>query len=359
MKKSPIKALSAVSIIGLSTIALGQYHDAQAATGEKPQIKAPAQQVQYGKKWNPYENVTATDKEDGNLSNEVYYNPPYFTTTQPGTYHVKYGVWDTDDNNTETNRNVTVLAKDTSSSQSPSQPKHDSQQGGSSAPSKPEHDSTSSNNEHHTTPSDSIQQGEQTHSQQQPSTEDTQPSHSSPKEADAGYNHDGQGHAINPQPTHESNIDNGYNHDAQGQPIQSQQDKKQSVDDGYNHDEQGQSIQPSQSQNDNQQNVIHHRYQTQNNGNTASTSNNMNSQQQPSTSVNPATQAHTTTPIKNNNGKHTSVSHNNHNAEKTQKSLPESGENDNQDSVELGIVASILGSLAVAFGIKRRQSKQN
>ncbi|MCH9587721.1 immunoglobulin-like domain-containing protein [Staphylococcus epidermidis] len=359
MKKTPIKVLSTISIIGLSTITLGQYHDAQAATGEKPQIKAPEQQVQYGKKWNPYENVTATDKEDGNLNNEVYYDPPYFTTTQPGTYHVKYGVWDTDDNNTETNRNVTVLPKDTSSSQSPSQPKHDSQQGGSSAPSKPEHDSTSSNTEHHTTPSDSIQQGEQTHSQQQPSTEDTQPSHSSPKEADAGYNHDGQGHAINPQPTHESNIDNGYNHDAQGQPIQSQQDKKQSVDDGYNHDEQGQSIQPSQSQNDNQQNVIHHRSQTQNNGNTASTSNNMNSQQQPSTSVNPATQAHTTTPKKNNNGKHTFVSHNNHNAEKTQKSLPESGENDNQDSVELGIVASILGSLAVAFGIKRRQSKQN
>ena len=132
MKKTPIKVLSTISIIGLSTITLGQYHDAQAATGEKPQIKAPEQQVQYGKKWNPYENVTATDKEDGNLNNEVYYDPPYFTTTQPGTYHVKYGVWDTDDNNTETNRNVTVLPKDTSSSQSPSQPKHDSQQGGSS-----------------------------------------------------------------------------------------------------------------------------------------------------------------------------------------------------------------------------------
>ena len=42
MKKSPIKALSAVSIIGLSTITLGQYHDSQAENGEIPQIKAPA-----------------------------------------------------------------------------------------------------------------------------------------------------------------------------------------------------------------------------------------------------------------------------------------------------------------------------
>ncbi|MCH9559583.1 hypothetical protein MN108_11495, partial [Staphylococcus epidermidis] len=68
---------------------------------------------------------------------------------------------------------------------------------------------------------------------------------------------------------------------------------------------------------------------------------------------------HTTTPKKNNNSKHTFVSHYNHNDEKTQKSLPEPGENEKPDSVELGIVASILGSLAVAFGIKRRQSKQN
>ena len=75
MKKTPIKVLSTISIIGLSTITLGQYHDAQAATGEKPQIKAPEQQVQYGKKWNPYENVTATDK----LMKRTYIVSPFLS----------------------------------------------------------------------------------------------------------------------------------------------------------------------------------------------------------------------------------------------------------------------------------------
>ena len=95
MKKTPIKVLSTISIIGLSTITLGQYHDAQAATGEKPQIKAPAQQVQYGKKWNPYENVTATDKEDGDLTHKIKVDGQV-DTSKAGKYEVKYIVTDSD-----------------------------------------------------------------------------------------------------------------------------------------------------------------------------------------------------------------------------------------------------------------------
>jgi hypothetical protein len=107
-KSIPVKALSTAVLLGTIS-AVGVSQQADAATGEKPTIEAPDQQVKYGTTWDPYQNVTAHDKEDGDLSEEVYYEAPYFKTTNPGNYNVRYGVYDLDDNLTEINRNVQVL----------------------------------------------------------------------------------------------------------------------------------------------------------------------------------------------------------------------------------------------------------
>ena len=107
-KSIPVKALSTAALLGTISV-VGATHHADAATGEKPTIQAPDQQVKYGTTWNPYQNVTAHDKEDGDLTNEVYYEAPYFETTNPGDYNVLYGVYDLDDNETTVNRNVRVL----------------------------------------------------------------------------------------------------------------------------------------------------------------------------------------------------------------------------------------------------------
>ena len=107
-KSIPVKALSTAALLGTISV-VGATHHADAATGEKPTIQAPDQQVKYGTTWNPYQNVTAHDKEDGDLTTEVYYEAPYFETTNPGDYNVRYGVYDFDDNLTEVDRNVRVL----------------------------------------------------------------------------------------------------------------------------------------------------------------------------------------------------------------------------------------------------------
>ncbi|HHC8651152.1 TPA: immunoglobulin-like domain-containing protein, partial [Staphylococcus aureus] len=107
-KSIPVKALSTAALLGTISV-VGATHHADAATGEKPTIQAPDQQVKYGTTWNPYQNVTAHDKEDGDLTSEIYYEAPYFETTNPGDYNVRYGVYDFDDNLTEVNRNVRVL----------------------------------------------------------------------------------------------------------------------------------------------------------------------------------------------------------------------------------------------------------
>ena len=92
------KFLSTAAFLGFVTT-LGVTHQADASTGESPVVNVPShQQLEYGSEWSPYKNVTAYDKEDGDLSNAVYYEAPLFSTTEPGTYSVDYYVWDTDDN---------------------------------------------------------------------------------------------------------------------------------------------------------------------------------------------------------------------------------------------------------------------
>ena len=92
------KFLSTAAFLGFVTT-LGVTHQADASTGENPVINVPShQQLEYGSEWSPYKNVTAYDKEDGDLSNAVYYEAPLFSTSEPGTYSVDYYVWDTDDN---------------------------------------------------------------------------------------------------------------------------------------------------------------------------------------------------------------------------------------------------------------------
>ena len=109
--KTYVKVLSTTALASMIGIAsAGMSNSADAATGEAPTINAPSNQtVEYGGTWNPYEGVSANDAEDGDLTNEVYYDAPYFNGTTPGDYEVTYGVWDSDDNETTTNSNVRVL----------------------------------------------------------------------------------------------------------------------------------------------------------------------------------------------------------------------------------------------------------
>jgi len=365
MKKLPLKVLSTATVIGLSTITLGQGYDAHADTGAKPTITAPSQQVQYGKKWDPYENVKATDKEDGDLSKEVYYEPPYFTTTQPGTYHVKYGVWDTDDNNTETNRKVTVLEQGAQDSQPQNPSGQGTHQGGETTPSKPEQHSPS-----HSNPQDT------------PSTQGHQQSPSKGQEqVDSGSQDDGQNHNQQAEPSQSqqdgttnnaqqhTNIDNGYNHHDNKKPIEPQHSEQNDMDNGYNHDGQGNEIAPSQPQNVN--NGIHdttpkapHHYRSTNNIDQNDTS----SKEESKPMINHNTEAiqsrpstqHYTPTVKNNKNLNTVPTKvQNRDSQYDKDKLPESGVSTTHQGIILSIISLALGATAVIFGMKRRQSKQN
>ena len=274
---TPLKVLSTAALIGIGTVAVGHGHEAHAATGSAPTIHAPNQQVEYGSKWNPYEGVTANDKEDGDLSKEVYYDAPYFTTTQPGTYHVKYGVWDMDDNNTETNRNVTVLRQGVNPSNGndqgnttkpkPATPSNNTDNNTNtekpkpSQPTKPSTDeSNNSNNGTNTTqpshsdqekpnqpakpsnPSGATNAGATTDNE--PSTPNTNIPHAQNNPSDANTsndNHTTKPASPNTQPSNEAN-QNGQNGN------EAKPNTNNTVDPNYNHDAQGNAINSNESQ---------------------------------------------------------------------------------------------------------------
>ncbi|MBC2370357.1 DUF5011 domain-containing protein, partial [Listeria booriae] len=83
------------------------------ASNESPVINASDKEITVGDAFNPMEGVTATDREDGDLTSSVTVKSNNVDTAKPGTYNVIYTVMDKDGNTTEKTINVTVKEKAT------------------------------------------------------------------------------------------------------------------------------------------------------------------------------------------------------------------------------------------------------
>ncbi|WP_223196436.1 immunoglobulin-like domain-containing protein, partial [Listeria fleischmannii] len=83
----------------------------EAVTNEKPVINASDKEITVGDNFDPKAGVTATDKEDGDLTSSVTVKSNNVDTNTPGTYDVVYTVTDSDGNTTEKTIKVTVKEK--------------------------------------------------------------------------------------------------------------------------------------------------------------------------------------------------------------------------------------------------------
>ncbi|MBA3927684.1 immunoglobulin-like domain-containing protein [Listeria rustica] len=79
-------------------------------TNEKPVITATNKTINVGDTFSPLADVTATDKEDGDLTSSITVVTNTVDTTKAGTYSVKYSVTDADNNTTTKTITVTVVS---------------------------------------------------------------------------------------------------------------------------------------------------------------------------------------------------------------------------------------------------------
>ena len=75
---------------------------------EKPVIHAENKTIKVGNKFDLMEGVTATDKEDGNITNKVKIVKNTIDINKPGTYEITYKV--TDKNGSVTEKTIKVTA---------------------------------------------------------------------------------------------------------------------------------------------------------------------------------------------------------------------------------------------------------
>ncbi|MBC2390787.1 immunoglobulin-like domain-containing protein [Listeria booriae] len=68
--------------------------------------------LKVGDKFNPYAGITASDTEDGDLTDRIDIESSDVDMTQPGTYAVEYSVTDSDNNTTKITRHVYVRTND-------------------------------------------------------------------------------------------------------------------------------------------------------------------------------------------------------------------------------------------------------
>ncbi|MBC1501464.1 DUF5011 domain-containing protein, partial [Listeria weihenstephanensis] len=78
------------------------------ASNQKPVITAADKTIKVGDTFNPLTGVTATDKEDGNLTSKITVTKNTVNTAKEGTYQVTYSVTDSDKNTTTKTINVKV-----------------------------------------------------------------------------------------------------------------------------------------------------------------------------------------------------------------------------------------------------------
>ena len=81
-------------------------------TNEKPVINAKDLELKVGDKFDALNGVTASDKEDGDLTSKIKVVENTVDTKKVGNYKVTYKVTDSDNNETTLTINVTVKAKE-------------------------------------------------------------------------------------------------------------------------------------------------------------------------------------------------------------------------------------------------------
>ncbi|MBC2080339.1 DUF5011 domain-containing protein [Listeria booriae] len=81
-------------------------------SNDAPTIEATDHTLKKGTKFDPMSEVSATDKEDGDMTKDIKITANDVDTTQEGTYHVTYSVTDSDDNTTTKQITVTVTSND-------------------------------------------------------------------------------------------------------------------------------------------------------------------------------------------------------------------------------------------------------
>ncbi|WP_415820377.1 immunoglobulin-like domain-containing protein, partial [Listeria booriae] len=81
-------------------------------SNEVPTIEATDHTLKKGDTFNPLADVSAADKEDGDMTKDIKITANDVDTSKEGTYHVTYAVTDSDDHTTTKTITVTVLSND-------------------------------------------------------------------------------------------------------------------------------------------------------------------------------------------------------------------------------------------------------
>lgn len=287
--------------------------------GEAPQLTVKDQTLKYGQKWNPYKDVTATDKEDGNLTNKVQYDEGYFDGHTPGDYKINYHVEDSTGNTADASSNLHIMTQNQTDQWNAQHPSGEQ-------PDKPAQDDNQKPSQDDNTDNELPHAG---HSHDHDGYHDMTP------HGDQGQN--ATGHT-------QQNIDDGFNHDANGQPIEAPHKQDQPSEDNHG--------------------VTSNDYQTpaKNNGKgsiapitAATTTSDLNhahgfGQSAGSAETPKTTTTQTTT--SENTAHDTKAEHN-------AKGLPETGEENQENKGLLVSIASILGLSGLATLFVNRKRKTN
>ncbi|MBC2205769.1 immunoglobulin-like domain-containing protein [Listeria booriae] len=81
-------------------------------SNDAPTFKTSDVYLKVGDTFNPYAGITASDTEDGDLTDRIDIESSDVDMTQPGTYAVEYSVTDSDNNTTKITRHVYVRTND-------------------------------------------------------------------------------------------------------------------------------------------------------------------------------------------------------------------------------------------------------
>ncbi len=97
----------------------GEEGEKPSVNKNKPVINAKDIELNIGDKLDPLKGVTASDKEDGDLTNKIEVTKNNANTSKDGEYGITYAVKDSDGNKTEKSIKVTVLDKQDESGKLP------------------------------------------------------------------------------------------------------------------------------------------------------------------------------------------------------------------------------------------------
>ncbi|MGV3243637.1 immunoglobulin-like domain-containing protein [Staphylococcus sp. 11261D007BR] len=108
------KLLQSLSAIGVSATLVSPNLNAEATTNTIPSIKGTDNTIIHiGQSCNPLEGVSAYDKEDGDLTDQIKVNG-FVDTSKQGKYHLNYEVVDSDGAIQTSSRTIQVIDPTTS-----------------------------------------------------------------------------------------------------------------------------------------------------------------------------------------------------------------------------------------------------